>query len=286
MNRTILMAVTAAAALFHPASATIKSGMTTIKMNEAISFASGKSFAPPVWNGKFLQTGVPCSLSVDSLDLFFLSHDCGTCMYYCPCELLGSARTFYISNKSIDQIGKENSLNLNDSAVFIKVESTKNCFQFKGADGCFLPSVAPGSQGRFCPGYQWTQPLPLIVATAQKKYAVAAVVPHFEQSCSPEPGPVADCRSYVATISLQWFLQTDGTADFRGIHTGVIPANPPSSGKEIGSFAAPRIARGLFDVLGRRIPAPPMNSAKTAGFANRKIYIDERTGKIMLIFRQ
>jgi hypothetical protein len=290
MNRTFVLIVVVIVALFYPASALIKSGTATLRMNEAISFTSGKAFIPnEAWSGPFVQTGAPCSLSVDSIDLFFLSHDCGTCLYYCPCELLGSARAFYISQKSIDQLGMENNLNLGDTTVFNKIESKKNCFEATDSNGCFLPSVASGQWVRFCPSYQWgRQPLPLIVSTSQKKHVVIGLIPYYEESCSSLPEPMRECRSYVASINLQWFMQTDGTANFKGIFTAVKFSNSSPYDEGNNHIVLSRIAQsnsGLFDILGRKMSYPLLKSMKIIGSVNHGIFVDENSRMVLLLFR-
>jgi hypothetical protein len=287
MSAIIVRIFIVLAALFYPSYGAIKSGTTILKMNNAVSFASGSAYPLTSWNSSFTDPlkGVPCSVSIDSLDLFFLSANCGTCFYYCPCELLGSARPFYISKKSIDQIGKGNNLNLNDTAAFRKVASGKNCIETSDSAGCILPSVSP--RGSFCPKYQWTQPLPLIVTTAQNNYTVIRLIPQYQESCSPETLP--ECQTYVASIALQWFMQTDGTTDFRGIFTGVkstnsSPLNGGGTHVALSQFARSG-HRGLFDILGRKSPYSHMKIKKPTDQAKNGILFDEKSGKVLFLFQ-
>ena len=100
MSTKLVLAMIILYPLFHSLPAQITTGNATLGMNTALSFKSGKIFTSGNQSQLF-QIGFPCSLSVDSADLFFLSHDCGTCMYYCPCEIVGSTGLFIFQKKTL-----------------------------------------------------------------------------------------------------------------------------------------------------------------------------------------
>ena len=276
--------------LFHSLPAQITTGNATLGMNTALSFKSGKIFTSGNQSQLF-QIGFPCSLSVDSADLFFLSHDCGTCMYYCPCEIVGSTRAFYISKKTINQLGVENKLDLTDTVAFKKIEYTKSCFNPLDSAKCFLPSIALGLFGQYCPTFQWSQPL--IVQTMQNKniskYVLLYMTPQYEQSCDPGPPPgTGICKSYTGSIKVNWFIQNDGTTNFKGIYVAVKSSNTPRVSEKSNYAERNNIInlnnKNLFDILGRKVSCSQLKDAEILGSTNHRIFIDGKSNKILFLF--
>jgi hypothetical protein len=278
-----MKAVTILLALFclaGPLSAAINSGTAVMNMNNGLTFQMNNTLSRSIKDSQGYSIGVPCSPAHDSLDFFFFSRDCGTCMYYCPCELVGCGRAFYVSKKSINQIGSA-PVNLTDSATFIPVRYTGICYPNNDSNKCFLPAVTIDHHGTLCVNYDWSQPL--IVMTAIKKYAVLELVPSYSKSC--DPMDTGYCRTYTSSVRVNWYLQTDGTTNFTGIRTSVTAdhtrlAAGGTNGKFTSANATVLHCRP-FDILGRTIR---LNSAGMRGTATRRIVIDEHNTGIVLLF--
>ena len=272
--------------LFARVDALIIEGQGVLQMNNAICFASKNVFQPtyekqipPYWQ-------YPCSLSIDSADLYFLSHDCGTCMFYCACELISSVRPFFVFRKPLDSLFIDGSLNLKDTNSFIAIDSSVSCF-IRDTTHCYLPSIIPVSEqvasgpAESCRRIDWS--LPLIAVTSQKKYVLITMAITTAQSCDVEGPPPWNCSTYIKSVNLQWFLQTDGTPNFRGI-TGIAQEKSRFRGAEV-SFNSSRAMRGdLFDILGRKVPASESMPKKAYGLSNPKLFISDKNNKVKILF--
>jgi hypothetical protein len=286
MMKKVIIAIAVVIVFFHIASGQIKTGSATLKMNCEISFRSGAMHEIGFKNDIPYPASYPCSTSVDTFDFFFISRDCGTCTYYCPCELVGSARPFYISKKSINQIGKENRLDITDTSVVNKVFSMKNCFIASDSSVCVLPSISTGNINRYCQSYDWSHPL--IALTKQNKYVLMTLTPLYQQSCDMTIPTYPDCRSYVGSIAISWFLQQDGTTNFNGVFTSIIPNAGKLSGQSAAVYTQPQLSRfnnaGIFDILGRRLPPKVANTMRLHETFNSKIFISEKSSHVVLLF--
>lgn len=239
--------------LFTLSNAKIISGVGTLQMNTAINFTSAKVFSPKIT--------AHCSTSIDSADLMFFSHDCGTCMYYCPCEIINSVKPFYTSKLKLSEIISLKSLDLKDTNSFLKIDTTRYCkspwLLIDTNNSCYFP----GS----CWKINWTSPL--IAQTSQKKYVLVSMTTVIGTSCDPMMPPAyADCRNYTQVVVLHWYLQTDGTTDFYGITSTI---NSP-----VQSIKSCTTNGELFDILGRKIPATELTKTHI------KIHINNKTNLI------
>jgi hypothetical protein len=285
MYRTFFLGLLLIYTLHNPLIAQIVSGSDMLEMNSAISFHSDT-----VLHSKLASTigGAPCALGVGSADIFFTSYDCGTCLHYCPCDEVGSVRPFYISEKSINQLGSETLIDLTDTANFKKIDTRKSCFYIPDSTACFLPSVAFNinmSSGR-CRTFP--EGKPIIVTTSDGNYAVVSINKGFGESCDRDVvPPQQDCHPFINALILHWFKQKNGSLSFKGILTEALSSGKRNSveetdGKKINGLTH-NANTGLFDILGRKVENLQLKSNRTIGVGAR-IFVNEKTCKVMLHF--
>lgn len=127
----------------------------------------------------------------------------------CPClnqVSLGSVRPFWKAKKTFYSMNLTMPLNLNDTSSFVKIDTIKKC---DTATTCWLPAVtislgAPESV--------------LVVQTAAKTAALVRV-----KQIDTTIQDILDCSyqggysTYILRISLQWYLQINGTLDFSSV---------------------------------------------------------------------
>jgi len=240
--------------VFSSSQAQISTGTAVLPMNYEISFGSGAMNKIGFKNMVPYPAAYPCSVSVDSSDFYFISRDCGTCMYYCPCEIIGSVRPFYISEKSTNQLGNQSFLDSADTSVFKKVAVGSNCFDKTSGSTCLLPSVSPGKFNTYCRSYGWSKPI--IVRTKKNKYVLMTLTPRYSLSCDESGPPPYQCNSYVSTIEIHWFRQNSGAFNFNGVFVSTQYSGGNQSEHSIPSRAYTKITqgpqRGFYDILGRK----------------------------------
>jgi hypothetical protein len=278
MKKAIIYGVLLLSFYFIGANAAIIEGRGVLQMNTAINFTSKHVFQPIYEKQSPYHREYPCSLSIDSADIFFLSHDCGLCMYYCPCELIGSVRPFFVLKKPLNSLLMAGALNLRDISSLAIVDSSGSCFN-RDTVNCYLPSIIYGFGQGSCGKIDWS--LPLIAVTLQRRYVLIEMNITTAQSCDPTlPG---SCHTYTSAVNLHWFLQTDGTPNFQGV-TAIAQENNLHENAEV-SYNSSRVITGeLFDLLGRKVPASEVLHKKTYGMSNLKLFISDKNNTAKILF--
>jgi hypothetical protein len=267
MVRIFAIGATLLSVLLGSTSAAILQGTTTLDMNRAIRFDSAKVFTAPA--GSIITSQYPCSLSVNAGDLHFVSHDCGTCTWYCPCEIIGSVRPFYAAKKPTEVLSTFRSINLNDTAAFKKVDSSKT-----GAT-CYLPALASLGFSSLASGrINWS--FPLVVLTAQKKYVLVKLDSLLTRSYDPFYPQFGGY--YTRAVILHWFLQTDGTTNFFGITSAdknLIPR---------GLSSRHRLQQDqVFDILGRKVHVADSKDANIFGASRVRLLCSKKDNTATLV---
>jgi hypothetical protein len=227
--------------LFGQARAQIIIGTETLQKNWYVNILQDKTVRL-LPSDYFLTRYVPnCKMYNDSMDVFFVSNDCGTCMFYCECAYLGSARDFYLVKVPMDAWLLSQPLYLHDTATFQSIQKIQR------SDTCYLPEIAtkkslvnPGLPSRSFDGWY--------VFSVQRAggplYALAQVTSDISDGCGYYvPGY---CNSYVYSVTVRWYLQMNGTTDFRGVSTPAVASCPLRAAPAGNSFE-------VFNILGKRI---------------------------------
>ncbi len=247
-------------------------------MNKAIHFDSGTVFIPPQGTG--ISGEYLCSSLLDPGDFYFLSHDCGTCTWYCPCEVMGSAKPIFVSKKKMNELVLSIPLNLNDTSCFRKVDSGRSCIYMGDTSHCYLPSLACGSFAAIGRLINWT--FPWVVMTAQKKYVLirlAQVLGESVDEYGPPPWPV---HYYTNSIILTWSLQTNGTTNFNGI-SSIADGRAFHSRETTVAMHLSSAQINLYDLLGRKISITDIQKAKVYGKRNIKLFVGENNNFTKLL---
>jgi len=252
MKSYILFAAVWLVLVFAESYAEIIDGHCSIEMNSAASFQRGTTFALP-WEEYELHWEVPCSLCLDSLDLFFLSHDCATSLFYCPCEVLGSARPFYLARKQISTQILESPLATSDTTLFELIDTGTSLFKYDDT-ACYAPCIGSKTvwenrRRNFGNSYVFQSHW----STQNKPVFVFANVTAISATSCYTPVPLEDpvCGSYIKSLAVRWYLQTDGSTDFSQGDFTENRASPISTSRRLPQ----RETSALYDVRGRRIAA-------------------------------
>ena len=121
------------------------------------------------------------------------------------------------------------------------------------------------------------------------KYVLLYMTPQYEQSCDPGPPPgTGICKSYTGSIKVNWFIQNDGTTNFKGIYVAVKSSNTPRVSEKSNYAERNNIInlnnKNLFDILGRKVSCSQLKDAEILGSTNHRIFIDGKSNKILFLF--
>jgi hypothetical protein len=243
MKRKTVLCLLSCLVMFVSVRAQLVYGTQTLQRNWFLNILQNNKTQLPVGPGSnYLTRYVPnCTMANDSMDVFFVSNDCGTCMFYCECAYFGSARPFYLVKFSVNTWFFSSPLYLQDTVLFKSIE------RIQKSDTCYLPAIATTKSG-FNPGMPSRNFDAWYVFSVQRAgrnlYALAQVISDISDGCGYYlPGY---CNSYVYSVAVQWYLQTNGTIDFHGVFTPAVVSHPLSVPLAKNSFE-------VFDILGKRI---------------------------------
>jgi hypothetical protein len=245
------------------ASAQISEGADTLLMNHGVNLNTGIQISSQPQAECFY----PCSTIITSVDLISLTNIIPVC--YCACTegyAIGTPRPFYIAKQQFTGMDLSKPLNLNDTALFSKVdtvESTQGCIPVIGTvsgtvnSACLLPYEEAENYG--------TEQV-FVLETARQKYAMVRVTPFTN------PIPLicsigAPDTSYAnGGTALHWYIQNNGTLDFSGVNqSAVLPHDAHLSLKVasqnrryrigLASGITNRLISEVYTLEGKRIDA-------------------------------
>lgn len=241
MKRKTILYLLSCLILFVQVRAQIVTGTETLQKNWYLNIFQDKTAQLPQGD-YFLTRYVPnCLMNNDSMDVFFVSNDCGTCMFYCECAYLGSARPFYLVKFSVNTWSFSSPLYLQDTALF------QSFGKIQRSDTCYLPEIAtkkslvnPGLPSRDFDGWY----VFLVQRAGGPLYALAQVTSDISDGCGYYASGY--CNSYVYSVTIRWYLQMNGTIDFRGVLTQAVVSHPLRALPAGNSLE-------VFNILGKRI---------------------------------
>lgn len=207
----------------------------------------------------------PCSLEIGKkADVFFSAKGFwdifGCADGYLPG--IGTPRPFYYLKKDIFSVNLQMPLNLSDTSVFSLVDTGRS-------DQCLLPDTGVDwAEGKEC----------FIIALANFwPYRVPCYVLCRFQNVYEAAWPGSCCcppPKYFSHFFVSWYLQTNGTTDFRG---AAIASARPVSRTDVKNLCFTRV-QGTFSILGRKLHGPAMGVTLVAlknGVIKRTISIKE-----------
>jgi hypothetical protein len=222
------------------ASAQISEGVDTLVINDIE--VQGINLNTAIKTGSQLQLIVPscfypCTTTITSCDLISFPNLLMTCS--CPCiegYAIGTSQPFYIAKQNFTSMNLSKSLNLNDTALFSKVDTVDStgleCTPIsKTVSGnvsstCLLP-YEESFGGRNGAGTIDTEQVWVLV-TSQQKYAMVRVTPFNKTVMSncELGGPIYKQYTTNGGTALHWYIQNNGTLDFSGVdQSAVLPHN-------------------------------------------------------------
>jgi hypothetical protein len=206
------------AALPAIASAQISEGVDTLPVGQGVNLNTAV-ISGIQYNISIFPCFYPCSTTITSGDVITLVNTVTGCE--CPCAssyAIGSTHPFFIAKQNFTDMNLSNQLNLNDTGLFSKVDSTLGGSCLPGGT-CVLPSIQVGRGISFDSEKVW------VLETSQQKYAMVRMTPlivNVVSSCEAYSPP------YTANggTALHWYIQNNGSLDFSGVsQTSVLSHN-------------------------------------------------------------
>jgi hypothetical protein len=229
--------------LFSFSYAGIIRGTDTVLYNHNIQFSPHSITSNPK---NWMPAGFvySCATSTPQMDLFVAEELLGTCIYICHGLAVGSPRPFYLSKTAFDSAYFSVTIpNLNDTTRFTRCDTVRNDPHVRDTVHCYFPHVgnsllAPSAPS-INPGYF------AIIQNSANQYIVARfdTIMAIDVVCEP----ICADHPYLKGYKIRWYLQTNGTFDFRGF-AGIAEKDPVRSvtQKKTGNSAE------YFSVSGRR----------------------------------
>jgi hypothetical protein len=231
--------------LFSYSHAVIIKGTDIVLYNQNIEFNSHSITANPLI---YQQAGFVylCAASAPQMDMFVAQELLGVCTFICHSLAVGSPRPFYTSKTAFDSVYFSVMFpNLNDTTRLTLCDTVRNDLHVHDNTHCYLPHVGNGALSSIPikPGYcaifrnSWGSMGRYILARFDTIMAMSTVC---EPTCTSYP--------YLKGYRIRWYLQDNGTPDFRGF-ANIIDNPPPQS------VIRTTINKKLFSISGRQLEA-------------------------------
>jgi len=235
-------------------SAQIISDSSFLSLNQDICFSSG-SISHNILTAGYNTGLYPCTTNTGNVDFSLQQQSVSVCICGCAAPVVSSSSPFYKSKKTFDSMDFASPLNLEDTSKFSKIDTIRNSNPYPG---CFLPYDF----------IHWTtliqQPESvLVIKTKTNKHVLIKGKAKVETYPTDRGELYCRGKSYFAGYTIQWYLQQDGTTDFKDIIKTRCRLKPTIN----KMFSTGPFSGKTYNILGQRIAS----NMKTRKFSRLRL---------------
>lgn len=257
--------------LFSNTFSEIISGTNILLYNENITFHSRtitKNTRDSTLHDKGLSNVYKCTADVESIDVFNAVKINATCTFICHILAIGSPRPFYLSKIPFESFDFSDVLNISDTSVFMKIDTLINETIVSNSSNCFLPHVILRST-EYLVAKKYDSVNFGIFKNIDGKFIAAKFDTVMDLSSDGAPEP--QMHPYLKGYNIKWFLQNDGSLNFKDITAMQLVSKP-------FRMPTPILVNNksfYYDIYGRRV--------NFTGKQVSQILIKQSNNKVVLV---
>lgn len=198
---------------FSSNQAAVVNGTDEVSYNQNILFSNDSITNNPL---RYQRAGYvyACTASTPKMDMFVAEEELGTCTFICHTLAVGSPRPFYFSKQKLSSSFFSTIPVLADASKFVKYDTVHKDSHVNDSTDCYLPhansiqEIPPGYFGIF-----QNSAKQYIMAQFDSVWANYLDCDQVTFKCTSHP--------YLKGYKIHWYLQTNGTLDFRDVVNAV-----------------------------------------------------------------